>query len=251
MTYLTVKALRHYHDVGVLTPADIDPASGYRLYSTDQVQTALLISRFRDLDMPLDDVRLLLDTSDIDARNAIIVAHLQRMEDRLDRTRVAVDSLRAMLSMDAPAPIVIRYRVMSPMLVLAVTETVAGDDFGDWLQGVWTELDNVVRRSAHSASGPNGALYEAAFFEESCGPVTAFVPIAGECAGSGRVTMATLPAVTYAITDHRGGFDGIDRTYGALGTAVAELRIGAPGPIREIYPADDLTEVCWPITAAP
>jgi len=169
------------------------------------------------LDMPLDDVRLLLDTNDIEARNAIIVAHLQRMEGRLDRTRVAVDSLRAMLSMDAPAPIVVRYRVMSPMLVLAITETVAGDDFGDWLQGVWTELDNVVRRSAHSASGPNGALYEAAFFEESCGPVTAFVPIAGECAGSGRVTMATLPAVTYAITDHRGGFDGIDRTYGALG----------------------------------
>ena len=32
MTHLSVKALRHYHDVGVLEPATIDPHSGYRSY---------------------------------------------------------------------------------------------------------------------------------------------------------------------------------------------------------------------------
>ena len=29
MTFLTVKALRHYHDVGLLEPARTDPSSGY------------------------------------------------------------------------------------------------------------------------------------------------------------------------------------------------------------------------------
>ena len=42
--------------------------------------------------------------------------------------------------------------------------------------------------------------------------------------------------------------DDLDQTYGALGTTVAELGLGTPGPIREIYLADDRAEVCWPIT---
>jgi DNA-binding transcriptional MerR regulator len=60
MTYLSVKALRHYHDVGLLEPAEIDPSSGYRRYGADQVPTAQAIRRFRDLDMPLEQVRLVL-----------------------------------------------------------------------------------------------------------------------------------------------------------------------------------------------
>ncbi len=37
MTHLSVKALRHYHDVGILAPAAIDPYSGYRSYDARQV----------------------------------------------------------------------------------------------------------------------------------------------------------------------------------------------------------------------
>jgi len=61
MTHLSVKALRHYHDVGLLEPANIDNSSGYRLYAATQVPTAQLIRRFRDLEMPLEDVRSVLD----------------------------------------------------------------------------------------------------------------------------------------------------------------------------------------------
>src|SRR3954470_14534611 len=57
MTYLSVKALRHYHDVGLLEPMLVDPATGYRRYGASQVGTAQAIRRFRDLDMPIDEVR--------------------------------------------------------------------------------------------------------------------------------------------------------------------------------------------------
>ncbi len=40
ITHLSVKTLRHYHEAGLLEPADVDPQSGYRYYSTDQVPTA-------------------------------------------------------------------------------------------------------------------------------------------------------------------------------------------------------------------
>jgi effector-binding domain-containing protein len=55
---------------------------------------------------------------------------------------------------------------------------------------------------------------------------------------------------------HEGSLADSDRTYGALGTAVAERAIGVDGPIREYYlvgyadTADEArhrTEVCWPV----
>jgi effector-binding domain-containing protein len=49
MTHLSVKALRFYHDQGLLEPARIDPATGYRFYDTGQVPVAQVIRRFRDL----------------------------------------------------------------------------------------------------------------------------------------------------------------------------------------------------------
>src|SRR4051794_34183746 len=121
MTYLTVKALRHYHDVGLLEPADIDPTNGYRLYSTDQVGTALMISRFRDLDIPIDDVRAVLNARDIDERNEIILRHLARMEDRLDRTRETVTSLRALLETPARA-IDVQFRTVPARCCIAIAE---------------------------------------------------------------------------------------------------------------------------------
>ncbi len=47
MTHLSVKALRHYHDLGLLEPADVDPATGYRYYDASQVHAAQVIRQFR------------------------------------------------------------------------------------------------------------------------------------------------------------------------------------------------------------
>jgi hypothetical protein len=49
MTHLSVKALRFYHDQGLLEPARIDPQTGYRYYDPGQVPLAQVIRRFRDL----------------------------------------------------------------------------------------------------------------------------------------------------------------------------------------------------------
>ena len=80
MTHLSVKALRHYHDVGLLEPAEIDRSSGYRFYVADQVPIAQVIRRFRDLGMPVDEVKSVLDAPDVRTRNQVIVAHLERRE---------------------------------------------------------------------------------------------------------------------------------------------------------------------------
>ena len=57
---LTVKALRHYDDQGLLEPAHVDEWTGYRYYTADQARDAIAIRRLRELELPLDEIAAVL-----------------------------------------------------------------------------------------------------------------------------------------------------------------------------------------------
>ena len=88
-SHLSVKTLRHYHEVGLLEPSEVDPDNGYRYYSEDQIPLAQVIRRLRGLQMPVADVKSVLAAPDSDARNQLIVEHLDRLELELVQTRAA------------------------------------------------------------------------------------------------------------------------------------------------------------------
>jgi DNA-binding transcriptional MerR regulator len=153
MTHLSVKALRHYHDVGLLAPAEIDPASGYRFYEPGQVPIAQVIRRFRDLGMPLDEIREVLQAPDVGARNQVIVAHLERMESQLSVTQSVVASLRSLLERP-PAPIAVEHRSVGPLLALAIGEHLSLPDLDPWLDAALRELDAGWPRPPGHRPGP-------------------------------------------------------------------------------------------------
>ena len=95
MTFLSVKALCHYHEIDLLAPASIDADSRCRQYAPSQVPSAQVIRRLRDPGMPLEDVKTVVQAPDVDTRNAAIIAHLHRMEHELQRTQRTVASPRA------------------------------------------------------------------------------------------------------------------------------------------------------------
>ena len=255
MTYLSVKAIRHYHDVGLLEPASVDESTGYRFYAPSQVATAQVIRRFRDLGMPLDDVRTILHAPDIDARNEAIVAHLRRMESQLAETQDTVASLRVLLDGGTTGLQVVR-RHDPAFSAYAIVERVTGGEAVAWWMGAFTELHDTLRKQGAARTGPDGALWPNDFFEVEEAEVVAFVPTDADAPSSGRVVRYVVPAADLAVAIHHGPFSDLDQTYGALGTWVAERALGADGPIRERYLPrgndDDLldhdTEVCWPVT---
>ncbi|OHV04968.1 Multidrug-efflux transporter 1 regulator [Mycobacterium talmoniae] len=251
MTYLTVKALRLYHDRGLLTPVHIDPSSGYRYYSPDQLPIAQVIRRLRDLGMPLDELTEVVHADDVTDRNRAIVAHLQRLQDSLAQTQASVASLQALLE-NPGGPGEVGYRSVPATLAAAVVDQVEMADLDDWWSQAFAELDTAVG----GATGIRGALYSTEFFEAGRGEVTAFRPARALPAGRGRVQSLEVPAAELAVALHRGSFNELDRTYATLGTHVAERELGVDGPIREYYlvsgyDTDDeaahRTEVCWPI----
>jgi DNA-binding transcriptional MerR regulator len=245
MTYLSVKALRHYHDVGLLEPARIDPATGYRRYAATQVGTAQAIRRFRDLDMPIDQVRAVLHAPDLAARNRAILQHLERMQTQLEQTQTTVASLQALLTDELHREAAVSIRRLPAMQVLVARASVAFDDCGAWLEPALAELHAAADVAELVVAGADGALYPDEFFETGAGEVTAFVPVTGSWGAGGVVD---LPATTVAVLLHDGPFADLDQAYGALGTVVAERGIGRPGPIREHYLTSTSTEVCWPVT---
>ncbi len=256
-THLSVKALRHYHDVGLLEPVVIDEATGYRSYAVAQVPLAQVIRRLRDLDMPLDQVRAVLDASqsgDVAERDRIILGHLERMERQLEQTQASVSSLRVLLEGRQPE-VFVEHRSVGPTPALAIRGVVAWDDAEAWLAEAFGAMHAELDSGRATGAGPDGALYASEFFEAHTGEVVAFVPVAGARAGAGVAELVEIPAAELAVIVHRGAFEELDRAYAALGSFVAGRALGAGGPIREHYldpdgddPAELRTEVAWPVS---
>ena len=254
-THLTVKTLRHYHEEGVLQPALIDPRTGYRRYTTEQIPVAQIIRRFRDLDMPLDTIRTLLATPDVRTRNELIAAHLKHLEVELARTRAAVASLRNLLEPPS-SPVGIGRRKADRVNAAAISEVVAVKDALSWYLGALGELRAVLSAQRRIASGTAGGIYSNAIFSHARGNAIVFVPCEGAVRAVGRVTPRVIPAVEMAITVHEGSHANIDLAYGSLATYVARHALAIEGPLREYYlvgPQDTpdesawRTEIGWPI----
>jgi DNA-binding transcriptional MerR regulator/effector-binding domain-containing protein len=255
MTFLSVKTLRHYHETGLLAPARIDPSSGYRYYEVSQVTTAQVIRRFRDLDLPIEQVRAFLGADDEESRNAVIVDHLDRMSAQLQETQGTVDSLRRMLAEDGGA-FPVAYRDEPVLTTLAISDRVSGADVVGWWMDAFRELHRTVRVTGASRSGTDGALFPTEFFADEVGDLVAFVPVEEVPARlPARVTPYDVPGGRLAVTTFDGPPLDLDRAYGAVGRWVFDQATSSPGPVRERYlptgDEDDLlahtTEVCWPV----
>src|SRR5688572_25298476 len=250
LTHLSVRTLRRYHDAGLLEPATVDDATGYRYYSADQIPTAQVIHRLRELDVPLPDVQRILRSPDPRARAGLVADHLRRLEADLDRTRAAVASLRRLLQ-PQPPPLDVELRAVPAATVAAVEDDVPYDEVLAWYAGAIAELDAVVGEP----TGPPGGLYDNALFEDGRGHLLVYRPTV-DPPRSGRVRPVTLPAVELVVTTHVGKHDDIDVTYGDLGAWVVANALAVAGPVRETYlvgprdtadPSAWRTEIGWPV----
>jgi DNA-binding transcriptional MerR regulator len=256
-THLTVKTLRHYHRIGLLEPAEVDEWTGYRRYGTDQIPRALIISRFRALDMPLEAIREVVTAPDLETRNAVISAHLERLEAALAHTRSAAESLRGLLASAEPPSTPIEQFQIPATAAASISATIAtDDDTNAWLLGALAELNATLRGQDLQATGPVGGIFSDELFTDARGEATLFVPCAGQLNPVGRVETTIIPAVELATIVHVGPHADIDRSYGALATYVADHALGVPGPIREYYLTDLTrspdqaswrTRIGWPI----
>lgn len=81
---LSINALRHYDELGLLHPAVVDSVTGYRRYRPEQIRQAMLIGALRRIDVPLDAVRVAVEDPDGGSLRTVLQQHQQRLLERAD-----------------------------------------------------------------------------------------------------------------------------------------------------------------------
>jgi len=257
LTHLSIKTLRYYHEVGLLEPAVVDPDSGYRYYRPGQAHSAHLVRRFRDLGLPVADVKAVLAAPDVTARDAILAGHLDRMREQLRQTEAAVDSLRRMLQ--GGQAVTIEERVLEGGPAISVAADLMRADAAAWWWDALAGLRATAAAAGLEQAGPVGGLFDDELFTQDAGHARVYLPVRDSPALDGTGARWDLPAGRFAVALHAGAHGDVDRTYAALGTWAAAHGRDGTGPVRERYLADPLetpdmaqwrTEVCWPLAPA-
>jgi DNA-binding transcriptional MerR regulator/effector-binding domain-containing protein len=259
LTGLTVKALRHYDELGVFRPAYVDEWTGYRWYEPSQVRDAVAIRRLRALRVPLDEAATLMRCDDESLRQALAV-HRARLEGELVETRHVLSDLDALIEgkeqlvteltldlplVDEPAG---RYavagsRVRVDDMTTYVPETIAR--VRAWLDG-----------NGVPCADPPLAIFLGPGIDEWLDVEVGWPIGDAELDESDGIVVRELPAAHAVQHLHRGDYDGLPDVYRALEPAIRELGLEPLGPPREHYvghpnntadPADYETRIVWPV----
>jgi len=111
---LSIGALRHYDEVGLLRPAFVDPATGYRRYRPGQVRLGALIGALRRVGLPIDDLREVLADPDGEAMAAALRKHRDRLAEQAGALSALIQAVDGYIENGVPMP-----EVKSPRIVQA------------------------------------------------------------------------------------------------------------------------------------
>ncbi|MCD8279229.1 MerR family transcriptional regulator [Enterocloster citroniae] len=94
LTGVSVRTLQYYDEIGVFRPTRVTDA-GYRLYDDESLNTLQQVLFFRELDFPLKDIRIIMETPGFNKIEAFQKqkALLKAKRDRLDRLLDLLDRL--------------------------------------------------------------------------------------------------------------------------------------------------------------
>lgn len=100
---LSIPALRHYDEVGLLAPAFVDPQTGYRRYHADQIRAARLICGLRAVDLPIEEVQQVVGLDDA-AVQPVLERHRRRLASRMRTLTRMTATLEEYLEKGSPMP---------------------------------------------------------------------------------------------------------------------------------------------------
>lgn len=92
---VTIKALHHYHKIGILPPCEVSEA-GYRLYGTKELERLQHILFYKELDFPLETIKRLL--ADNPQRLSILSEQKQLLAARKRRLEKLMETLDASIA---------------------------------------------------------------------------------------------------------------------------------------------------------
>lgn len=258
MTRLSVKALRHYDEVGLMAPALVDDATGYRYYSPGQANRAEAIRILRAIEMPLDEIQQALDADDEETTHKILENHRSRLAERLVTQERMLDYLeRLMKRKGRIMPYEVHLKEVADQNIVSVALETSLDKIGVDIEAGFGAVVGYLASVGVQPSGAPFIIYHDIIDENASGRVEICAPVATEMSGKDNVVGRKLAGGAVASTTHTGPYQEIGPAYHTLSGWIAEHGHEMAGPPREIYLNDPtqveqedlVTEVNWPIDA--
>lgn len=259
-----MSTLRYYDEVGLLKPASVDRATGYRYYTMEQLPRLNRILALRDLGFALEQIVRLLDDGlspahmreILQMKQAEIQQRVREDQERLTRVEWRLQQIEQEGTMTSYEIIM---KQVAPQLVAGVREIIPNREVvTPTLNRNFDELENHVK--AHDAfAGPFLDIWYAMDASDVDFDVEALAPIQQPIPETARVKVHTLPGVELmASTIHHGPFATIGQGHGAVMEWASANGYTIAGPGRELYlqyerdgdQNDYITEIQYPVEKA-
>ncbi|NPV59984.1 MAG: MerR family transcriptional regulator [Actinobacteria bacterium] len=257
---ISVKALRHYDERGLLKPGHVDARSGYRYYSSAQLAEANLIRLLRSLQLPLEDIRLFLRERDPGRRRALLEGHRKNMEEQLSRYRSILSSIERIIAGGGEGMRrEVGLRELAGQNILSVRLRTDYDRLGGSIVKAFGDIHAILGERGEHPSGPPFSIYYGEEWDEKDIDLETCVPVARPMGGRGRVQGKELPGCLVAFTMHNGPYHELAEAYQALDLWIRKEGYAYAGASREVYlvgfdqvrdEADLRTEVMFPVRKA-
>jgi effector-binding domain-containing protein len=235
LAQVSIKTLRFYDQNGLLQPASIDSATGYRYYSANQLSRLHRILALKDFGFTLEQIGPALDAGiTIEQMRGMLLLRQSEQQKRVDEERDRLSRLTSRLRLieqENSMAYDVVLKSIPKQWIASVRETIpaynaVGSLYGKVAAGLGPSM----------ASCQIGvALWHDFEFKESDVDAEAGFYFKQEVPAGDGVRVYELPETTVASTVHNGSYQRLKEAYDPLLRWVAENGYQVAGPIRELY----------------
>jgi DNA-binding transcriptional MerR regulator len=262
ITHLSVKALRIYAREGLLYPIYVDPESGYRYYTLTQATLAARIRLLRLVEMPLEEMRAVLQTFDPEAVQAHLTHHRQRITDRMARDQQSLLLLQRVRDRpDAFLSFEVQVKEVSDQPLLSLSVHAGYGTFGQSIRSAFGTLIAFATETGVSLLDRPPLViihqYTPEVDQEKGTHFEVCLPIAHLVESGQGIVSTLLPGGMVASVVHVGPYHELELIYPLLGAWIEAHGYVITGPPRNVILTNHArvsdqagyhTEVQWPIT---
>jgi DNA-binding transcriptional MerR regulator len=257
---VSIATLRHYEKSGLLKPNALDPDTGYRYYSLDQLPRLNRILALKELGFPLEQIAHLLEEDlSLEQLRGMFKLKQAQTQYMLDIERARLTHIAARLRQIEQEGIMPVYEVLlkqvDPLLVASVRESIPiGDDLGRQHGKIAAYLDQQRVQQALPAMLLLHSRYELHDDRWEI-DVEAAIPLPTALEGNEEITVQTLPGGLVAYTIHTGADLFLGQAFAALYRWMNDSGYQIIGPPRLVYlqhgehmdPTQYVSEVQFPV----
>ena len=263
LSRVSIRMLRHYDEIGLLTPIRVDPDSGYRYYGEDQLPTAFRITALKDMGFGLAAIGEILtcyEEKDLLARHLRLKqAELRELSRQTAyRLRLLDTALERLRKDDETMKYDVTLKTFPERYAATLRMHIPNYEQEGML---WNIL---MEETAQMGLIPDAPCYCCAVFhdkeyKEADVDVEVQKSVKGSYPDTEHVRFRTLPAVTVASATYQGGYHLISEVSAAVAAWVRDNGYSFCGPAFYIYhvsphetqnPDEFVTEICLPVEKA-